>query len=79
MDQKPNENSIVLFQQGKQMNLFDGIDERTLQYGSAENRIAQEDCQEKGHWRADRCAQLQPQDQRQEKGQAVEDADQCHA
>lgn len=34
MDQKSNENAIVVFQEGKQMNLSDGIDERTLKYDS---------------------------------------------
>ena len=47
MDQKSNENSIVVFQEGKQMNLSDGIDERTLQYDSAKNMITQEACQGK--------------------------------
>lgn len=47
MDQKSNENVIVVFQEGKQMNLSDEIDERTLQYDSAENRLIQEDCQKK--------------------------------
>jgi len=44
MDQKSNENTIVVLQEGKQMNLFNEIDEITLQYDSAENRITQEDC-----------------------------------
>jgi len=39
MDQKSNENAIVVLQEGKQMNLSNEIDERNLQYGSVENKI----------------------------------------
>ena len=44
MDQKHNENVVVVFQGGKQMNLFNEIDERIFQCDGTENRITQEDC-----------------------------------
>ena len=58
IDQKSNENAIVVSQAGKQMNLSDGIDERTLQYDSAETRITQEDCQEKNEAENGSCDEL---------------------
>lgn len=41
------DNSMVGLQKGKPMNLFNGIDERCLQYDNVENKSIQKDCQEK--------------------------------
>lgn len=59
MDQKSNENAILVLQEGKQMNLIlNEIDERTLQYDSVENKITQEDCQEKNESEDGSCDEL---------------------
>ena len=58
IDQQSNENSIVGLQKGKPMNLFNGIDERCLQYDDVENRSTQEDCQEKNEAENENCDDL---------------------
>ena len=58
IDQKSNNNSIVGIQEGKSMNLFNGIDERCLQYDNVENRSTQEDCQEKNEAETGNCDDL---------------------
>ena len=58
MDQKPNDYAIVVLQEGKQLNFFNEIDERTLPYDSAENKITQEDCQEKDEAENGNCDEL---------------------
>jgi len=58
IDQKSNDNSIVGPQEGKPMNLFNGINERCLQYDDVENRSTQEDCQEKNKAENGNCDEL---------------------
>lgn len=42
-------------QKGKLVNLFNGIDERCLQYDDVENRSTQEDCQKKDEAKNGNC------------------------
>ena len=58
MEQKHNENAIVIFQGGKQMNLFNEIEERILQCDDIENRITQKDFQKKHETENEGCDEM---------------------
>jgi len=58
MGQKHNENVIVVFQGGKQMNLFNEIDEIILQCDGIENKITEEDCQKKNEVENEGCDKM---------------------
>lgn len=58
INQQSEDNSIVGLQKGKPMNLFNGIDERCLQYDDVESRSTQEECQEKNESEKENCDDL---------------------
>ena len=58
IDQQSKDNSIVGLQKGKPMNLFNGINERCLQYDDVERRSTQEECQEKNKAEKENCDDL---------------------
>ena len=58
MEKKHNENAEVIFQGGKQMNLFNEIADKILQCDDTENRITQEDFQKKNEDGNEGCDEM---------------------
>ena len=58
MEKKHNENVEVIFQGGKQMNLFNEIADRILQCDDTETRITQEDFQKKNEAGNEGCDEM---------------------
>ena len=58
MEKKHNENAEVIFQGGKQINLFNEIDDIILQCDDIENRITQGEFQKKNEAGNEGCDEI---------------------